>query len=140
MTVAANSQEHSPPAGTGQRFRRTWRAVWFACVTVMVVLIAGFFYFASLIQRTANVEGVPADADGIIVLTGGSERINDAISLLRDERGDRLLISGVNPLTTAGQTGPSDWNGARTVQLLHRSRLRRPEYLGQCCRRSKMGY
>lgn len=103
MTVAANSEEHTRPAGTGRRLRRTWRAVWLVCVTAVVFFIAGFFYFASLVQQAANVHQSPASADGIIVLTGGSERINDAIGLLRDERGTRLLISGVNPRTTAGQ-------------------------------------
>ena len=38
-------------------------------------------------------------ADGIVVLTGGSSRIDDAIELLASGRGQRLLISGVNPAT-----------------------------------------
>ncbi len=37
-------------------------------------------------------------ADGIVVLTGGASRIEDAIELLARGNGQRLLISGVNPL------------------------------------------
>ncbi|MEM8876988.1 MAG: YdcF family protein [Pseudomonadota bacterium] len=101
--MAANSQEDTRPVGTERRLRRTWRAVWLVCVIAAVFVIAGFFYFASMVQEAASGKHSPASADGIIVLTGGSERISDALSLLRDERGSRLLISGVNPRTTAGQ-------------------------------------
>jgi uncharacterized SAM-binding protein YcdF (DUF218 family) len=52
------------------------------------------------------MDRVPADdaaldrkAEGIVVLTGGAARINDAIELLAAERGHRLLITGVNPTT-----------------------------------------
>src|SRR5262249_31390039 len=39
-------------------------------------------------------------ADGIVTLTGGGERIVAAMTLLRDNKGARLLISGVHPDTT----------------------------------------
>ena len=39
------------------------------------------------------------NADGIVALTGGPFRINDALDLLAAGRGKRLLISGVNPAT-----------------------------------------
>ena len=38
------------------------------------------------------------EADAIIVLTGGHFRLNAAIDLLRAGKGERLLISGVNPI------------------------------------------
>jgi uncharacterized SAM-binding protein YcdF (DUF218 family) len=38
-------------------------------------------------------------ADGIVVLTGGASRINDAMELLASGKGGRLLISGVYPET-----------------------------------------
>ena len=34
------------------------------------------------------------------MLTGGASRIEDAIDLLASDRGQRLLISGVNPMTS----------------------------------------
>ena len=48
--------------------------------------------------------GVALDrnADGIVVLTGGTSRVTDALELLAAGRGKRLLITGVNPGTTTG--------------------------------------
>ncbi len=40
------------------------------------------------------------NADGIVVLTGGTSRVTDALELLAAHRGKRLLITGVNPGTT----------------------------------------
>jgi uncharacterized SAM-binding protein YcdF (DUF218 family) len=40
-----------------------------------------------------------ARADGIVVLTGGSQRLADALTLLAEGRGKRLLISGVHQRT-----------------------------------------
>jgi uncharacterized SAM-binding protein YcdF (DUF218 family) len=40
------------------------------------------------------------NADGIVVLTGGTSRVSDALELLSSGRGKRLLITGVNPGTT----------------------------------------
>jgi uncharacterized SAM-binding protein YcdF (DUF218 family) len=39
-------------------------------------------------------------ADGIVVLTGGASRIEDAVELLVSGRGHRLLITGVNRATS----------------------------------------
>ncbi len=55
----------------------------------------GFLHFASSI-RQARVVTV-AKADGIVVLTGGDERIIAGMDLLRQGRAQRLLISGVHP-------------------------------------------
>lgn len=43
----------------------------------------------------------PARADGIVVVTGGSARIEVAIQLLEDGAAERLLISGVHDSTDA---------------------------------------
>ena len=40
----------------------------------------------------------PGRADAIIVLTGGQSRIDAALDLLKSGKGERLLISGVNPV------------------------------------------
>ena len=37
----------------------------------------------------------PGEADGIVALTGGAERVDTALRLLRDGRAPRLLVSGV---------------------------------------------
>jgi uncharacterized SAM-binding protein YcdF (DUF218 family) len=55
----------------------------------------GFIAFLSLL-RGAEIR--PArNADGIVVLTGGSSRVSDALELLAAGYGKRLLISGVHP-------------------------------------------
>ena len=38
-------------------------------------------------------------ADGIVALTGGPDRITEAVELLAAGRGKRMLITGVNPAT-----------------------------------------
>lgn len=60
-----------------------------------IALVAGFVAFASSVADTR----APADAhaEGIVVLTGGSARIENALTLLAEGRARRLLISGVNP-------------------------------------------
>ena len=62
---------------------------------------AGFLHFA---ETVAALEA-PRDpkADAIVVLTGGYQRIDHAIGLLKRGAGERLLISGVNPTTSGNQ-------------------------------------
>ncbi|MGA2895268.1 MAG: YdcF family protein [Xanthobacteraceae bacterium] len=66
----------------------------------VVLLVAGFAYFVLLVPN----EEVALDrgADGIVVLTGGTSRVSDALELLSSGRGKRLLITGVFPGTTTG--------------------------------------
>lgn len=45
-------------------------------------------------------QATPAAGDGIVALTGGAERLSDALRLLASGRGKRLLISGVHPETS----------------------------------------
>lgn len=60
---------------------------------------AGFIAFLSQLR---GAETVPdRKADGIVVLTGGSSRVSDAMELLAAGYGRRLLISGVHPTSTA---------------------------------------
>jgi uncharacterized SAM-binding protein YcdF (DUF218 family) len=73
----------------------------------VVALIAGFGVFVWFLpEQQTQLSG---NADGIVVLTGGTSRVNDALELLSSGRGKRLLITGVNPGTTtadiAHQTG-----------------------------------
>jgi uncharacterized SAM-binding protein YcdF (DUF218 family) len=61
----------------------------------IVALAAGFLMFVGMIVGAAP----PASprAEGIVVLTGGTDRIDSALRLLAEGRASRLLISGVNP-------------------------------------------
>jgi uncharacterized SAM-binding protein YcdF (DUF218 family) len=54
----------------------------------------GFVLFANAVMREPEARDLRAD--GIVVLTGGQTRIEEAARLLKDGRGERLLISGVN--------------------------------------------
>lgn len=69
------------------------------CIALSVLaLVGGFFVFVAAIVR---MERQPeARADGIVALTGGSQRIDDAIELLASGHGRRLLITGVNERTS----------------------------------------
>jgi uncharacterized SAM-binding protein YcdF (DUF218 family) len=57
---------------------------------------ADFFLFLSDVSHYGSA---PADvqADGIVVLTGGHARVDEAVKLLDADFGERLLISGVHP-------------------------------------------
>ncbi len=63
----------------------------------ILVFGAGFALFGMHVggmRMPATVE----PADGIIALTGGSQRLTAAVTLLKTGKGRRLLISGVNPV------------------------------------------
>ncbi len=62
-----------------------------------LITVGGFALFVARVAETASPT---AKADAIVVLTGGSERLSDAVNLLREKRAGRLLISGVHPTTT----------------------------------------
>jgi uncharacterized SAM-binding protein YcdF (DUF218 family) len=62
-------------------------------------LIGGFVAFA--VSATTDPELAAPKADAIVVVTGGEDRISAALGLLREGSGRRLLISGVNPRTSA---------------------------------------
>src|ERR1700690_4246914 len=74
-----------------------------AIVAVLAIMLVGFLVgFAGFVSQLRGIEVAPAGrADGIVVLTGGSSRVSDAMELLAGGYGKRLLISGVHP-TNAG--------------------------------------
>ena len=63
-----------------------------------IALVLGFAVFLWLLPNEEVV--LDRNADGIVVLTGGTSRVTDALELLAAGRGKRLLITGVNPGTT----------------------------------------
>lgn len=58
----------------------------------------GFLKFSHTVT-SYQVPAVTESAQGIVALTGGSDRIARALDLLADGKAERLLISGVNPST-----------------------------------------
>jgi len=70
-------------------------AVLLAAAGAGMIGVVGFLIF--LARLPVSEVTPPHDADGIVVLTGGSSRISDAMELLAVGYGKRLLISGVHP-------------------------------------------
>lgn len=72
--------------------------LFWATIIAVVAFIAGFWSFAENVRREA---GEPAPAQAIVALTGGSlERLTTGVRLLEENKGERLLISGVNRIVT----------------------------------------
>lgn len=82
-------------------FRRFLRWGGFAFVFLVAIVFGGFLHFADSI--TTLKPPLEPKADAIIVLTGGYQRIDQAVELLRTGAGNRLLISGAHPTTTPSQ-------------------------------------
>src|SRR5262245_34654623 len=85
----------------GNRRRPTRLATLIRVAAYLVLATAGVFaggfgIFATHVSELTTPKDV-ADADAIIVLTGGQARIDAALDLLKSGKGKRLLISGVNP-------------------------------------------
>ncbi|WP_246085154.1 YdcF family protein [Rhizobium glycinendophyticum] len=100
----SNGAAPGPSAGLFARrgiIRRVLRYGGILVLLGIAMIVAGFLVFADQVTNLRPPE--VAKADAIVVLTGGYQRIEQAIDLLKRGYGKRLLISGVNPQTTAGQ-------------------------------------
>ena len=73
-----------------------------------IVFVAAAIGFIGFLSQLRGAEIKPTrHADGIVVLTGGSSRVSDAMELLADGYGKRLLISGVHPTNAASDISRS---------------------------------
>ena len=76
-----------------------WRRLWLVLAAFSVLLIGSGAVWGvgfTLFNSAAWQEGeAPETADGIVVLTGGADRIESALRLLADGRAPLLLVSGV---------------------------------------------
>ena len=70
------------------------KTVYFCINFTGIAWLAGFVLFHHRINHFAPDDGQPADA--IVVLTGGKNRIAEAVKLLNDGLGEKLFISGVS--------------------------------------------
>lgn len=84
------------PGGLGRRLRRVALAV---VGIVCALALAGLVGFVAEIVGARTPDN--ARGDGVVVLTGGRDRVDVALSILERGAARRLLISGVNPTTTA---------------------------------------
>jgi uncharacterized SAM-binding protein YcdF (DUF218 family) len=76
-----------------------------AAGVIVVVVVGGFVWFLAQLQSDEAPPKNPAD--GIVVLTGGSSRVADAVDLLASGYGKRLLISGVHWSSSTGEISRS---------------------------------
>ncbi len=76
-----------------------WAFVLAVVLTFLIPFVAGFVWFARQIsyQEVAEVK----KAEGIIVLTGGADRVAEGLKILAEGSADRLLITGVSVGTSA---------------------------------------
>jgi len=77
-----------------------------AFLVLFLIWLGGLIYFTALIPD--SVADPTTATDGIVVLTGGSDRLREGLQLLADGKAKRLLISGVYrdaSLTDLLQTG-----------------------------------
>ena len=82
--------------------RRIRRALLLA-IFLLLGMLAGFVAFAFKVER--QTIQLHQKADGMIVLTGGADRIPDAIELFSKGHANRMLITGVNPGITRAEIG-----------------------------------
>lgn len=98
---SARSQSGPEAQSDLKRSNGIFRIVrWFTAAILLLglAIAGGFLWFLSSVPVSEIV--LSGRADGIVVLTGGASRIEDAIELLAKGNGQRLLISGVNPSTS----------------------------------------
>jgi uncharacterized SAM-binding protein YcdF (DUF218 family) len=85
-------------AGPARRAGRAVRLCLAGTIACAVALFSGFLAFVAALDRQERAPEYRAD--GIVALTGGAQRIGDAIDLLAGGYGRRLLITGVNERTS----------------------------------------
>jgi uncharacterized SAM-binding protein YcdF (DUF218 family) len=102
LEAMPSAESHSPlrtrkRARTG-RFARAVGWLFGLALLVTLAFCLGFIWF--VYRLPADEAAFTEKADGIVVLTGGASRIEDAIDLMARGKGQRLLISGVNRMTS----------------------------------------
>jgi uncharacterized SAM-binding protein YcdF (DUF218 family) len=81
--------------------RKTKQAIAVLCLVGLSGFVGGFLVFAD--QVSTNMPPAAPHADAIVALTGGPQRINDAVNLLANGFAKKLLISGVNDKISVDQ-------------------------------------
>ena len=96
--------------------RTTLRALIQATLVAGLIWSGGFMWFAASLPH--NVEDATSETDGVVVLTGGSDRLASGLDILAAGRAKKLFVSGVHQLTSVTQ-----------LQRL----LRREPEMFECC-------
>lgn len=106
MAMTPATQHRSFPPGSPARPAFAAAVRWFliAAGVLVLALAIGFIGFLRCLERSEPA--TLARADAIVALTGGADRIADAIHWLAQGHGERLLISGVGNQTSIDQLAP----------------------------------
>lgn len=75
--------------------------VFYLVVGLVLMWMTGLFYFIYGLSQVAPP--VNKKTDGIVVLTGGNRRLQEAVRLLEEGMADKLFISGVNATVTEAE-------------------------------------
>ena len=70
------------------------RRLWLLALALLLLWFCGFIWFLRAVQEAAADVGA---ADAIVVLTGGTERVETGFRLLEEGAAPRLFVSGVHP-------------------------------------------
>jgi hypothetical protein len=81
----------------GSAVRKAACAILAGGAFLAAALLLGFVGFALSLPREEF--SIPVQAEGVVALTGGSDRVLDAATLLASGQARRMLITGVNPST-----------------------------------------
>jgi uncharacterized SAM-binding protein YcdF (DUF218 family) len=103
MSLQADDSTPKAPIAAPRGFLRA------TLVTLLAIgFVAAAVGFVGFLSQLRGAETRPdRKADGIVVLTGGSSRVSDAMELLAAGYGKRLLISGVHPTSGASDISRS---------------------------------
>lgn len=94
--------------GTRVVVRSFWRRLAFGLMALAVAsFIGGFVIFAGSLETEQPAIADQSAADGIVALTGGTERLPAAFALLKADKGQRLLITGVGDGVTVAELKPN---------------------------------
>jgi len=96
-------------------FRRIFRWTG-APLALGVAWLAGLLWYAAIMPE--RIEDATTPTDAIVVLTGGTERLDTGLALLRQKMGGKLFVSGV-------------YRGVDVTELLRLSRQKPDEV--ECC-------
>ena len=103
--MSPQSDDKSPDAPTAAP--RGWLRATIVAGLAIVFVGAGIGFVGFLSQLRGSEVKPDRKADGIVVLTGGSSRVSDAMELLAGGYGKRLLSSGVHPTNAASDISRS---------------------------------
>ena len=70
-------------------------------IGTLLIWAGGFIWFAS--ELPDDVEDPNSATDGVVVLTGGSDRLESGLDLLAAGKANKLFVSGVHQLTSVAQ-------------------------------------